>query len=161
MEGKPGTEGLGVEPIQGGGHLRHLPEQPVEGGIDLPYPLGFLWKLGTEVVDMGAQIGILADLSIGEVILPGWFKPDKLNLIQEVKTVQDPPDPPSPMAFPYGLNRNVKGKALSPKGGTTSSHLPVLLHHEDLEASLGQQRPAGQSPHSCTDDDNVEIEVRQ
>jgi hypothetical protein len=65
------------------------------------------------------------------------------------------------MAFPYGLNRNVKGKVLSPKGGATSPHLPVLLHHEDLEASLGQQRPAGQSPHSCPYDDDIEIEVRQ
>jgi len=65
------------------------------------------------------------------------------------------------MAFAYGLNRYVKGKALSPKGGTTSSHLPVLLHHEDLEASLGKQRPAGQSTHSGPDDDDVEIHVRQ
>ena len=27
------------------------------------------------------------------------------------------------MAFPYGLNRDVKGKALSPKGGTAPPHL--------------------------------------
>jgi hypothetical protein len=71
-----------------------------EGGIDLPHSLGFPWKLETEVVDMGAQVGMLADFPIGEMVFPGRFQFDELYFPQKVETIQEPPDPSSPVAFP-------------------------------------------------------------
>jgi hypothetical protein len=131
-----------------------------EGTVDLVHlfdPLSLPGKEGREVFNMGFEIGILNDRTVGKVVLPGGIEREQLYSALQPEIIQELPYPAPFPASPDGLDRQVEGKAFTLERGAAPPYLGPPFKDDHPQPLAGEELTAHQPPQPGANNNHIVV----